>query len=236
MINNFTIVFDGVNSIGNNISNVVYIWTRNNIPCYVGITDRDIFLRIREHLKYDKGGFFQRKLRKYKNEFKCYIIEQNKDYNKLKELERMYIEKYNTYAHSNQEFGYNLTLGGEGIVGYKHNDSNKEKIRVAKLGIKQSEKHIVARMKKMYGRKVKKETCKAISLAMTGRKLSEQHKQSLCENHADVSGKNNPFCGKKHSKETKIAMSNSRKLNHLLKWLEKEVPWFCKTTQQSNMG
>lgn len=227
MINNFTIVFDGVNSIGNNISNVVYIWTRNDIPCYVGITDRDIFSRIREHLKYVKGGFFQRKLRKYKNEFKCYILDSNTDYNKLKELERMYIKQYNTYKYDNQEFGYNLTLGGDGSVGYKHNDSNKEKMRVAKLGIKQSEKHIVARMKKMYGIKVKKETCKAISLAMTGKTLSEEHKKALCEAHADFSGKNNPFYGKKHSKEIIAKIKNTKRLNKMIKWLEKEAPWFC---------
>ena len=36
------------------------------------------------------------------------------------ELEKFYIEKYNTFNE-----GYNLTIGGEGCVGYSHSDEMK---------------------------------------------------------------------------------------------------------------
>lgn len=47
------------------------------------------------------------------------------------------------------------------------------------------------------------ERSKRISKALKGRKLSEEHKLKLSENHCDVSGVNNPFYGKTHSPETK---------------------------------
>ena len=41
--------------------------------------------------------------------------------------------------------------------------------------------------------------------------LSETTKKKISENHADVSGTNNPMFGKKHSKETLIKISENRK-------------------------
>jgi hypothetical protein len=48
-------------------------------------------------------------------------------------------------------------------------------------------------------------------LAQLGKTFSEEHRKNLSENHADVSGKNNPRWGKHCSEETKgkIAIANS---------------------------
>ena len=44
-----------------------------------------------------------------------------------------------------------------------------------------------------------------------GRPLTKEHVQKLKEAHADFSGKNNPFYGKKHSEETKAKLSKIHK-------------------------
>ena len=70
------------------------------------------------------------------------------------------------YMNNNNKFLTNRTWGGEGTSGYKFSDESKQKI-----GEKTSE-------------------------ALKGRQLSEEHKKNLSENHADVSGENNPMYGK----------------------------------------
>jgi group I intron endonuclease len=180
---NLPIAFDGEAYVGYNLSDVVYLWTHNDIACYIGITENSIHSRISAHLLGQKPSLFQRKLRKYKNEFKCYILEQNKDYNKLKELEKMYIQHYNTYAYNNPESGYNLTLGGDGGVGYKHSDVSKEKMRLAKIGKSQSQETIDKRVISRIGYKHSDETKKLLSDMKKGKKFSVEHRMALSKNH-----------------------------------------------------
>jgi len=206
-MNNLSKVFDGKNYIGENISDVVYLWTRNNIPCYIGITDNPIHDRIYHHFTNTDHRLFQRKLRKYKTEFECYILEQNNDYNKLKELETMYIKQYDTYAYDNPKYGYNLTLGGDGCKGYRHTDEHKKIMKNLKIGKKLSEEHRYKIGKSLIGRKHSQETKEILRM----KKL-----------------------GKKQSKEHIINRANSRKVSDLIKWLEKEAPWFCKVEQLNN--
>ena len=51
----------------------------------------------------------------------------------LNELEKMYIEFYNT---TDKRFGYNITKGGNGKLGYKVSKETKEKISKMKKGKK----------------------------------------------------------------------------------------------------
>jgi hypothetical protein len=57
----------------------------------------------------------------------------------LNELEKMYIEFYNT---TDKKFGYNITKGGNGKLGYKVSKETKEKISKMKKGKKFSAKAI----------------------------------------------------------------------------------------------
>lgn len=94
----------------------------------------------------------------------------------------------------------NMTDGGDGISGYKFSpeiierlrpklmgrtpwnkgrsptDETREKLRQAKLGTKQSREHIENSRRARIGREVPAETCRKISEALTGKKLSEAHK------------------------------------------------------------
>jgi group I intron endonuclease len=44
-----------------------------------------------------------------------------------------------------------------------------------------------------------------------GKKLTDEHKRKISENHHDVNGVNNPMFGKKHSENTKKCISEKRK-------------------------
>lgn len=60
------------------------------------------------------------------------------------------------------------------------------------------------------GRKHKQSTKEKISERLTGRTLSDEHRKHISDNHADTSGKNNPFFGMRHSEARKKLMSEQR--------------------------
>ena len=51
-----------------------------------------------------------------------------------------------------------------------------------------------------------KEVCEKISQALMGHQVSLETRKKVSENHADVSGKNHPMYGRKHSEEAKEKM------------------------------
>ena len=75
---------------------------------------------------------------------------------------------------------FNYTIGGEGSLGCKLSKETKEKLRKAHLG--------------------KKGT-------FTGRKHTLETRKKMSQNHADVSGENNPMYGKHLSEEAKKKLS-----------------------------
>ncbi len=75
----------------------------------------------------------------------------------LNEMEQMYIQKFDSYNN-----GYNCTLGGDGIVGYRHTDEAKRKIGDAFRG-----KHLPDDFKKK------------LSEIQKGKHLTEEHKHAL---------------------------------------------------------
>ena len=82
----------------------------------------------------------------------CYCIPAE-----LNSLEMYYINMYNSCKN-----GYNCTLGGDGITGFKHTDETREIIRQTSTGRKHTE-----------------ETRALMSMVQTGRYVSEAHKQAL---------------------------------------------------------
>jgi len=46
-----------------------------------------------------------------------------------------------------------------------------------------------------------------------GKSLSEEHRRKVSENHADISGINNPMYGKKHTEESKLKAAQTRREN-----------------------
>lgn len=64
---------------------------------------------------------------------------------------------------------------------------------------------------KYWHRKAIKEGKKCSSCALTGRKFSEETKRKMSKNHANVSGENNPFYGKKHDDSTRKVLSKRQR-------------------------
>lgn len=129
------------------------------------------------------------------------VIDEAATIQELNTKETYYIKLYNT---TNSQFGYNKTTGGE----ENHiSDETRQKL-------KDNNAH------HWKGKKFSDEHCQKISNSKLGlatwnkgRRLSEEHKKNLRENHANFSGKNHPFFGKTHTKYTKQRISNSTRLN-----------------------
>lgn len=73
---------------------------------------------------------FHKALRKYgKHNFEWEVIYISKDAEHTKNImESFFIKKYNSHINFNNSNGYNMTLGGEGMLGFKHNTNTKNKI------------------------------------------------------------------------------------------------------------
>lgn len=77
----------------------------------------------------------------------------------------------------------NLTKGGEGVSGLKMSDEAKEKMRLSKLGKKQSPETIAKRIAPLIGRKQPRDAVEKAAAKRRGRKLSDEHKQKLVKAH-----------------------------------------------------
>ena len=104
--------YDGKTYTGKNTKSVVYVWTENGVPCYVGYTANKIHRRIMGHkTKRSSCRLLSVAMNGRLNEFRCYVIcEAPAD--KLPELEAKYIKHYNTFNDWNTK-GYNMTTGGK---------------------------------------------------------------------------------------------------------------------------
>ena len=125
----------------------------------------------------------------------------------LNQLEIFYIGFYDTF-----DSGYNLTLGGEGSVGYKPSDETRKKLSIVRIG----------KDSPMYGKKHSAEAKRKMSEAQKGRKCTDETKRKISEAHkgrkfsaankGKHAGKNNPMYGKcgKDSPTAKSVIINGK--------------------------
>ena len=157
-------------------------------------------------LKYGVENFKKEIL---KNDLKCQTS------SNLYEI--YFIKKYNTLIPN----GYNLTIGGCSLSGYKHREDTKQKISIKSKGIKKSIEHtnknseshkgqilsdntkkkISDKLKGIKKKPLSIETKKKISDKLKGRKLSDITKEKI--------GKS--ILGQKRTNETKENISKSLK-------------------------
>ena len=103
-----------------------------NGKVYIGYTSQPVSERINQHRKnYNKLNYiFYYAIRKYGwDAFSWKILYQssNGDYTK-NIMECHFIKKYNSYIHLKNSNGYNMSLGGDGNIGYRHHESTIKKI------------------------------------------------------------------------------------------------------------
>lgn len=168
---------------------VVYCYTNIvNGKKYVGITKNQLSKRHSQHiadtnLNRDNSPFHNA-IKKYGiDNFTLEILKKCETIEDLKESEIFYINKLNTFVHSENSNGYNATLGGDGVFGIS------------------GENH------PLFGKKASEETRKKLSEI----RRNNYDNSKLRELNDDSCGENNPFFGCHHSDETKKIISEKRK-------------------------
>lgn len=174
-----------------------------NNKLYIGITTRRLEERINEH-KYDSFNrvnssmtYFHNAIRKYGiNHFSFEVLEtvysDNKTelIHKLNNLERYYIQKYDT---KNKNKGYNLINGGDGISGYRLTPEHKAIV---------SKTHKVKSLSDEHKARIS-EFMRSDKNPNRGKQLNDETKRKLRDaNKGKFTGDKNPMYGKKRPELT----------------------------------
>ena len=114
----------------------LYLMTNSvNGKQYIGITTQQLKRRRNAHFNFAlRGGdtVFMRAIRKHGTEaFTMEHIGEASTWEDLMHMEREAIASYNTLV----PHGYNMTQGGEGLLGLAHTEQAKEAIGAARRGV-----------------------------------------------------------------------------------------------------
>lgn len=119
---------------------VYKITNKINNKVYIGITSKGLSARWKEHLYNAEHGCpfkLYNALRKYgKENFSIELIDFCNSWEELEEKEKYYISEYKSLQ---DEFGYNMTEGGDGTIGRYVTMETRDKIRQKALGREVSE-------------------------------------------------------------------------------------------------
>lgn len=114
---------------------VYKITNKINNKVYIGITSKGISARWKEHLysaEHESPFKLHRAIHKYgKENFTVELIDFCNSWEELTEKEKHYISLYKSNC---DEFGYNMTEGGDGTIGKEVSDETKDKIRQKAIG------------------------------------------------------------------------------------------------------
>ncbi len=180
---------------------IIYRVLFPNGKSYIGQTIYDLEKRKKEHKKdYNRLNFtFYYAIRKYGwEDLKWEILDVAETEEELNFKEQFWIKYYNTYLGNKNCNGYNLTMGGHGIRGYKPSIETRNKMSKALKGKNAGENHY------NYGKHLSEEHKKNLSISQTGKKLSEETKNKI---RIKNSGINHPWYNKNHTEETKNKIS-----------------------------
>ena len=131
---------------------------KSNNKIYVGITSQTPEKRWLNGKGYSYNSYFNNAIKKYGwDNFEHEIIANKLTEQEAKNFEKLLIAKFDL---NNDNLGYNLTHGGDGIVGYHHTKETKEKLSEA-------------------SKNMTKESRNKITQQLIGRKHSEEHKEKI---------------------------------------------------------
>ena len=171
-----------------------------NGKVYIGMTknlkQRWSACGVHYYKKHSHTRAFSRAIEKYGwDGFEHIVLAEGLTFDEANKMEIAMIAEYksNIYRYSNPEYGYNLTDGGQGVAGHRWSDEERKEIS----------HRITGSGNPMYGKKHSDYTKSLISQANTGRFsdgkspllgkiVSAESRKKMSENHADVSGGNNP--------------------------------------------
>jgi len=164
---------------------------------YIGLTTRTLEQRWKQHIRESnrEGGWewntpLGNAIKKYgKDSFEVFVLEECSSETEMKQKEIQLIKERKSLA---SETGYNLTLGGDGRMGYKLSEDTKRKIGEGNLGKIMSadarekmsvaaKKRCIGKLSPMDGKKHTDEAKKKISKSSSGRIHSEESKRKRSE-------------------------------------------------------
>jgi group I intron endonuclease len=164
---------------------------------YIGLTKRPLEQRWKQHIyesnKKDSWEWntpLGNAIKKYgKDSFQVFVLEECSSETELKQKEIQLIKERKSLA---SETGYNLTLGGDGRLGYKLSEETKQKIGQGNLGKVMSvdarekmsvaaKKRCVGKLSPMDGKKHTDDALKKISQSSKGRIFSEESRRKKSE-------------------------------------------------------
>lgn len=164
---------------------------------------------------YYSGRKMDNAIKKYGVDSFIYEVLYRKSYNSfeeatidLNEKERFYIAKYDSYRN-----GYNMTLGGEGVRGFRLEGESKRRMII------HLKEHYLTHQNPFKGKKHNEKTRAILSelakkrigekASMHGKHISERQKAILSECAKKRKGVLNSFYNRKHSEETKRRVSEA---------------------------
>lgn len=121
----------------NNKKFCVYEHIFPNGKKYIGITCKDPKKRWENGHGYSKEhqSVMYNAIKKYGwNNIKHNILFENLTEKEAKQKEQELIKENNTYVHSKNSNGYNMTLGGEGTIGHKVTEDGRKRMSKARIG------------------------------------------------------------------------------------------------------
>ena len=151
---------------------------------YVGKTVRSLSKRLGNHIANAKGNKHNKHLSNWiiniLNTGKRPIIEliEECDNSVWEEREKYWISQYTNLI--------NLTEGGDGCVGFIHDQETISKLRLVNLGRKHTDEFKEAMSRRLKGVPHSKEHTAKIAKANTGKKASEATKKRLSESHRGI--------------------------------------------------
>jgi group I intron endonuclease len=164
---------------------------------YIGLTTRTLEHRWKQHIyesnKKDSWEWntpLGNAIKKYgKDSFQVFVLEECSSETEMKKREIDLIKERKSLS---AETGYNLSLGGDGRLGYKLSDESKRKISEGNLGKVMSEKskekmsvaakkRSVGKSSPMDGKKHTDDALKKISESSKGRIFSEESRRKKSE-------------------------------------------------------
>jgi len=206
-----------------NLNFTIYL-IRNivNNKVYVGKTSRPLFTRIKEHLRFSNPGHaLHRAIKKYGQN--CFTVEVLAErIESLKKANITEISLIQSYQANNKKYGYNLTSGGDGIVGYKWTAAQ----------LMQMSERVKGNKNPMFGHKHSEDFKQWLSKLNSGENnkmygkarpdLIEMNTKHFTENKLKQTNMFHHWLGKQHSEDTKrkIAKAHLGK-KHSKKTIEK---------------
>lgn len=144
---------------------VYYHRNKINGKIYIGITKQKPEKRWNNGKGYNYNTYFYSSILKYGwDNFEHEVLIDELTKYEATNIEIELILKYKTME---QEFGYNLTSGGDGCDGFKHTQETKEKLRLSKFG----------KENPLYGIRRSEETKKKLKLVNIGREHTEKERR-----------------------------------------------------------